>query len=581
MEHPLSSTYGVRLGYFLQSADDYHRHRHRINKKLSKLRRSLEISTKDTKNYKEKEKISSITSENYDSSIRYGDVILYQVERDLLYAEETQLLLDVHMSKVKEKFLVSKYKKALLNAKRLLKIAEHETDDFRMLEILVYAAFASGFLSVSKKRWGFAKNAFSIARCSLQCLYEHQKLPSDLNKELYMDLIDKVVDPVLKVSTLEESGIRSPDLVLISRGQAAEFADKIPFLKKAVDIIRKIDATLVTISSEGEEKEMIKSITWYSYSAVIKSEDEARVVMKALEAEKNVDAGDASSYDPALIAFQDALSFHAQEMERAEVFASDEEKQEAHIILTYLKYNHILLRIRRDITLLEGINRKGNSKVTRVAVLDNIRDYLKILEGVNSSIEEIRELPGVSNDDELTGTLTSLDSYFKTVQMAKLARGYTAVQKCRESLALLQRAHQLIDSTSDFSGDLPGNLPSNRSLTDLKKEVNMKLRNAHVVTVYNDTTAAYLSKEFIIDNTNKFPEISAQNITEMIAPLDLSIEPVNVKPVLFDVAFNYINYKGEGSFTAAPGQEFTEEPEADSIDEEHKKKGGFFGFFSH
>ncbi|VEU19728.1 DEKNAAC100180 [Brettanomyces naardenensis] len=588
MENPLSSTYGLRLGYFLQSADDYHRHRHRVNKKIAKLRRSLGIATKDTRNYKTKEKMSSISSEDYDSSIAYGDVLLYQIERDLLYAEETKLLLDVHLSKAKQKFVTSKYKKAVSNSKKLLNVTKDEKDNFRVLELLVYTAIVNGFLSVSKKRWDIAMNAFSIARCSLQCLYQYQTLPAGLNKELYMDLIDKVTDPVLKAASLEESGLRTPDLTLISRGQAADFSDTIPYLQRAVDIIRSVDADLVTISDEGEEgKELINSITWYSYSAKINSEDEARAIMKALKTEEQIDGSDAGSYDSALIAFQDASNVQSQEMERSKIYAGDEEKQEAHIVLTYLKYNYLMLRIRRDITLLADIERKNHGRSTRVSVLENVRDCLKMLNGVSTSLSEIRDLPGVSNDDDLVATLNSLDSYFETQKIVKLANGYSAVNKFKESLALLQKAKNVIDLAATFKIDLPGNLPNNEKLASFKEQVESQLRKVHVLTVYDEQTDQYKSEEFIIDSTDKFPEISGDKIIEKIAPLNLTIEPVSVKPVLFDIAFNYINYRGEGVRPAAPGEEPEELKESQSESEmemapsevNKKKSGRFFGFF--
>lgn len=571
MEYPLSSTYGQRLEYFLQSADDYHRHRLRINKRLGKLRKLLKIETKDTKNYKEKEQVSSIDASKYNENIRYGEVLLLEAERDLAHSEETKLLLDVHTSRAKHHFLISKYKKALKVSKRLVEASAGDKDEFRRLEVLVYTAFIDGSLAVARKKWNQALNAYSIARCSLVCLYRYQELPGGLSKELYMDLIDNIVDPVLKVASASASAGDvggNLDVTLIAKGQADVFSDMFEELAPAVDIIRSKDASLVTISDESTETPL-DSITWSSYSARVRSDDEARAIMKAQQAEKAVESKDVRTYDEALISFQDALTIHSQTVQRDE-YASDDDKQENEIVRTYLQYSYLILRVRRDVTLLNVMEKK-KSGATRHSVLERARGSIKVIDGIVKSIEEIEELPGVSNDDDQVSDLTTLRNYFTTTKISKLADAYLAVHKTAEALALLNEASRLIDSSADFVNQFPPTLPTSESLQALKKLTSSKLQKTHVLAVYSREQGQSASNEYIIDNVNKFPTLSADEIVKRVAPLTLTLEPVNVKPVLFDIAFNYIDSEDTVTPTVAT--------DTSEVSKEGEKKKGFFGLF--
>ncbi len=585
MEHPLSATYGLRLGSLLQSADDFHRHRHRINLKLKKLRHALGISTRDTSNYKEKQKISTINAENYAESTKYGEVILYQIERDLLYAEETKLLLDVHASKSKHRFLVSKYKKALSNAKHLLEVASNEQNKYALLELYTYIAIVQGSFCFSRKQWASVLNSFSIARCALNCLYKHQEdASSSVNRELYLDIIDNVIDPGLKVSQLEQTGSRNPDLGLISRAQAAVFSDTFPYLDRAVKIIKSIDPELVTIPEETEAEKLITSVSWRSYTAEVNSADEAKAIMEAQKAALKIVNSDATSFDAALLAFQNALTFKDQEISRGDAYSSDEQKQEAQIVLTYLKYNYLMLRIRRDIALLGAITTKESSP-SKSSILRYLRNSWKIEDGICSSLKEVRDLPGVANDDDLVETLSSIENFYEATKVLGLSRGYLAADKCVQSLALATKAKQIFDGIFSLKEDLAPGLPNNEAIEDLQARIDTFLSRAHILTVYQDKKHEGGIRPYLIDHMNKFPDATGEELLKSVAPLKLELEPVNVKPVLFDIAFNYIDYGGDGVKPTVVGVEdssdsIVQKP-TPSESEGKKKKGGFFGLFGH
>lgn len=591
MEYPLANTYGVRSELFLQSADDYHRQRHRVNKKLTKLRRNLKIVTKDTKNYKEKNKDATICADNYDMEPLFGDVLLYQIERDLLYAQETRLLLDVHTSKSKERFLITKYKKALKHAHQLISTIANEEDQNKVLEILTYTAIIDGSLSISRKKYANALYSFSVARCCLKFLYTYQTLPNIYTKELYYDIIDLVVDPALTVAALQTKTAGISDLTQLSQEQVSVKKNEsinVLYLNKAIEIVKKINPSYVTPSNETET-EILNEITWGQYNAKISSNDIALAIMKVKNELKNVVDLDASSYDSALIAYQDAVNLHSQEMERNGGNDNDnDDNQEQHIILTYLMYNYLLLRIRRDVTLMKELDNKAdlNKNSTRQKLLELWKDCIKVNDSILSSLNEIKELSGIANDDEIMDMLTTFDIYFQIKKQMRLSQAYLISNEYVKSLALISYSDDLIKCVKPLTHEdaTKGNLPKNEDLTDLNKKIKEEKSKLFILASYfkDNEEINSVGSKYLIDNISKFPEYSTEKILKNVAPLKIDFEPVNVKPVLFDIAYNYIKYDGETTTTKSSSSDTIDEPIRDSsVTEESgdKKKGGFFGLF--
>lgn len=588
MDYPLANTYGVRSELFLQSADDYHRQRHRTNKKLNKLRRELKIITKDTKNYKDKEKITQIVAENYDMEPLFGDVLLYLVERDLLYAQETRLLLDVHSSKPKEKFLVSKYKKALQNAKHLLEVIKNETDDLKTLEILTYTAIIEGSIAITKKKYDISLYAFSIAKCAIHFLYNYQKLPETITKEFYYEIADGIIDPALKVSASSEK-LNFTDLTELAKSQIFN-NELIPYLYKAVKIIESHNATYVTPTSENNI-DLLKEVKWGSYSAQLTSDDLSLAIMKINEELKNIDDKNPSSFDSPLISYQDAITLHTQEMERNSSNDEESNNQEQYIILTYLKYNYLLLRIRRDNTIMKDLdaqiveNQNSKKKLSTRKIIELLKDYLKINEGIAVSLVEINDLPGIANDDELVDLLNTVGVYFKVKNQQKLSQAYLISHQYKEALALIVNSSKLLKSCKEFNVELEGNLPTNKDLEKLKVEVEDEKSRLYTLTTYfneiNKEQSSFGSK-YISDDISKFPKLSPSELLKHVYPLKFDFQPVNVKPVLFDIAYNYIDAdtNDEDEINNNSNVVSREVETSGNVDnEEDKKKSGFFGLF--
>ncbi|OUT23416.1 hypothetical protein CAS74_001734 [Pichia kudriavzevii] len=548
MDFPLANTFGVRHELFLQTVDDFHRHRHRVNKKINRLRRSLNIITKDTKHYSEKNKTANLTSSDYELNKGFGDVLL--------------LLMDVHSSKSREKFLISKYKKALKHVKNLFEIIVNEKNELVVLEVLVIASLIEGSLAISKKKYEKSLNAFSISRCALQFLYSYQELPPQYTKELYYNIIDFIVDPALKVSASQCNTSRANDLAQLSKEQAFQNKHMFPYLSKAIEIISKTNAAYVTPSDQSELK-LLKELQWGSYSATIRSDDLSLAIMKINEEVKGIMDEDSTSYDSS-----------------TEEEYDDSEKQEQYIISTYLKYNYLLLRVRRDITILNGLNAAVErlKNVSKNKLLVSWKECLKVNDAIISSLEEVTDLPGIANDDDLMDYINTLKAYFTIKKQLRLSQAYLISNKYIQALALVSNSRSLIENAKPFSSETEGNLPRNEDLENMKEHVlEEESKLSILASHFNDSDdKIIIGSKYIVDNKDKFPALSGDNLLSHVAPTKVDIQPVHVKPVLFDIAYNYI---GDSSSNSEQELQHVSSESGGRSNEEGEKKKGFFGLF--
>jgi signal recognition particle subunit SRP68 len=308
-----------------------------------------------------------------------------------------------------------------------------------------------------------------------------------------------------------------------------------------------------------------------------------------------------------LISYQDAIGVHTQDMERAANAGDDDDyesgNQEQYIILTYLKYNYLLLRVRRDYTIMNELDTNSeeaakDAKLSKQKLLELWKDYLKVNDTILSSLNEVKELPGIANDDDVMDFLTSVDNFFKVKKQMKLSQAYLVENKYMESLALIANASTILDETKPFATTSEGNLPNNDSLKNLKENAESERAKAFTLTQYfnNQKSESRVGSEYLIDNIDRFPEVTGTELLKKIAPAGIDFQPVNAKPVLFDIAYNYIKYPGEmdsifGAVSADAGAgapsvsttkvaDYNEEPvREDVVEEGEKKKSGFFGLF--
>lgn len=559
MDSPLALTIGNRITAYLNSAEDYHKYRKRVNKQLLRLRHDLDLITRDTKNYKTKEKFSKITSEDYENDERFGLILLLTSERDLLYSLEIRSLLEIsnegNASSYKN-LMISKLKRSIIGTKKLLEVVKNEQDKFKLLEIYIYAAINEGSLAIHKRKWSKALNAFSMVRCGLELLHDEKAETETFNKSIISELINTVVDPSINLS-INQLNFNLIDLKSISRKHCRD--NELPYLTPIVDLISSIDEKYVKEISSTVDK--IESVNWRDHEARIYNDEISFKLIKLVDSNNN-DFTEIENFDELITGWNEVLELHQIDINKNQDEEDDEKIQDRAILLTFINYNLLFTTIRRDLILIDDLTAKSSNVSKNKKLIIN-KDITRLYTSIISTLDEIKELPGVFNDEDLSNSLENMIKFFNYKKSIKLSECFTLNSKHIESLKVLDIIYKDCQDTQEFYSveDFPFNVTSNKEFNTFKVELQQLLNKNHIMAQFYYETN---NDAVIIENMNKFP------LTDNILGFD-NLLPVLPKPVLFDIGYNYINYSGSNSKSGTP------EPST-STDDDNKKKG-FFGIF--
>lgn len=565
---PLGSTYGARLSAYLTTYEDFRKHRKRTNKSLLKLRHDLNLVTRDTRNYKEKEKTSAISKEDYAADARYGSLLLLLAERDSLFANEIKSLLEISGEKLSsyKKLMVSKLKKAVSTSTKLLSITEGEVDVVKRIELYVYAALTYGVYSVNKKRWDEAVYAFSVARCGLELLAA--QIPDSASDGLYDktlidELVDTIVDPSLNLAVSQGSAVETTsDLRTVSRKHCNDAT--IAQLAPAVALIASVDQTFV---QEIEEEEVAKTVVWRDHEANIYNDELSIKIIKLTRANWK-SFSDANDYDSLYSQWSALVDVHSGDLAKNTDEDDEQKVQDGAILLTYLKYNMLFTRLKRDLLLIHQLTTDAVSSVSKR--LHSNKDVLRLYSAVISAVDELKDLPGVYNDEDLFESLENMGRFFTVKRSVTIADSYSLARKFPEALKIYAQIERTFDASETFYkvDEFPYDVTSNAQVEALTEEVSRRKVKAQSLAQFAREDSGNAAN-VAVDDVFRFSieGNTTQNVTSVLQKGQIA--PVLSKAVLFDIAFNYISY------TSQPGQA----AQAEVDDGEEKKKGGFFGIF--
>lgn len=572
MDSPLNLTLGARMSAYLTTSEDFKKQRKRLNKNLVKLRHELDLITKDTTNYKNKEKISSISSKDYEKNDKYAILLLWTAERDMLYALEIKTMMENDMSASYKNLMISKIKKSLSTAKKVLEITASEKSDLKKIELYTYAALIQGHLSISKKQWAVALNAYSVAKCSLDFLYSQLNRDQDdelsFSKTLIQELMETVVDPSLNLAISQEDSLKNStrDVKTFSRQHCHD--DKLPYLQNVISIIERLDPSFVSELSASVE--LIKSVKWRNHEANLYN-DEIAFKLLTLTNDEITNwklFSDANQFDLLITGWSDALELHQVDTEKNQDDDELEKVQDRAILLTYINYNLLFTRLKRDLLIIDQLSTTN--------VYKN-KDISRLYSGIIAITQELKDLPGVYNDEDLFQSLESLEKFFNAKKTSVLAESFEFNNKFAEALKIFTYIqNELLSSSESFYkiDEFPYAVTNNKELVDFKKEVEEKLLQAHISAQFSHEISV-LGKSYTVEHMDEYPAGDLSELLNLNAP---KIQPLLSKPVLFDVGFNYINYEPTKSTLAAPSTPITTETTT-AQSEDNKKRGGFFGIF--
>ncbi|CUM66978.1 uncharacterized protein PRCAT00004665001 [Priceomyces carsonii] len=576
MESPLSITLGERMSAYLVSSEDYLKQRKRTNKRLLKLRHELNLITKDTKNYKQKEKISKTGVEDYNKDERVGLLLLLTAERDILYALELKSLMEIgsHRASSYKTLMISRIKRALMTSKKLLEISKEEKDDIKLLELFTYTSLIQGFLSINKKKWPIATNAFSISKCALDFLLsrldespEENEIDSIQYRKTFLnEIADTIVDPSLSLVISQDESLHenTVDLRSISRKHCHE--NLLPYLHPAVKIIQKIDPRFVSEISSSVD--LLKSIEWRGHEALLYNDEISFKIMKLTDENKNPwkSFKDANQFDSLLAGWREVLDLHTTDLEKSRDDDDLEKVQDRAILLTYINYNLLFTRLKRDMLIIDQLNDSTN--------ISKRQDIARLYGTIIETIEEIKDLPGVYNDGDLYESLERLSLYFAAKKHINLADSFILNKKFPEALKIFKYIFDIHSQLGDNYFKIkkfPYDVATNDGYSKFQRELTKLITQAQISAQFAKDSSSIFSS-YAIENLHKYPSSDFNSLVRLRE--ESNIEPILCKPVLFDVAFNYIGYDFDSSSSRAAS-----DPSPADIDSSKGKKRGFLGLF--
>lgn len=568
---PLNETVGARISGYLSSAEDFRKQRKRTNKRLLKLRHDLNVITRDTKNYREKQRVSGLSKDEYSSDDRYGLLLLLTAERDVLFALEIKSLLDISGDRVASyrALMVSKLKKALAHVQKLVEVSSGAQDGLWKVELYVYAALVHGLFAVNKKRWAAAVHALLVAKCGLDCLAGpagNDNEEDGFNRALIAEVVDTVVDPSLNLAVSQLTETSTSDLRTVARRHVRD--EQVVFLVPARALFEKIDPE--SVSDIALSVELIRTVQWRDHQATVYNDEMAYRIMRLTD-EKSTNwraFSDANQFDLVLQGWTELLEMHSADISKNNHDDDPERVQDRAVLLTYINYHILFTRVKRDLLLI------GQS--ARTSSVASNRDIVRLYGSIRSVVEELRELPGVHNDEDLSESLERLGRFFDAHSAVRVAQLYALTGRHPEALKVLSHVQNtVLADASELPfyavDEFPYNITSNSDFAEFKSSLDGAVVRAHVLAQLAHETRDKDNNQLLVESVDTYA-FSEDLLASVVAVSASSkLQPVLSKPVLFDVGFNYINYEAAGVAAAAPAQE----PEqADG-----QKRSGFFGMF--
>lgn len=591
MNCPLEEILELRnANIFVESANDYRQYRVKITNRIAKCRKRLKIEQRTLKGSKEMKR-KSISVDDITRDIEFARVLLYLAERSWAHAMEAKAILETKDSLSKKKHAISKLAKA---TKYIGQLTCHLDDcpfsEVAKLELYTYQAVLMGTLAMERHNWHSALSEFSSAKIGLQVLYGREI--SESSKELIRDLISTGVDVSLSFAAYQSKHDRKVDLPTLAK-QIVSKNDS----SKMTALINNLDRSALNMSKE-ESGSHLDSIRWRAHNAQVQDPDLASLILEAQKLDSGFETtiqigGTAiNAFDNLLQTWQDAADFVKEAIDRVEssqggATRHDQQKQDLYIVSTYINYTLLLRRIQRDCMLIDQLAARNTKKSTSKELEKN-RDIVRIYDTILQSCSQLLELPGVHNDEDLFDSLTTLSQFFRLRRTCLLGLSYRIQGDYKSSLALYALAQKNITEQSSssslplgsahFKVQLAGSSVSNQDFDNALSELSQQLSRAHGMAAFVELSEKNVINKngpSVAESLSRYPQGTPQEILDSLVNPWPKIRPVPLKPVFYDIAYNFLNLDETVESEESESNHSKDDSNVATTDLEQKK--GFFG----
>ena len=112
-------------------------------------------------------------------------------------------------------------------------------------------------------------------------------------------------------------------------------------------------------------------------------------------------SNDINQFDSIITQWNEILSLHKSDTERNQDDDDLEQVQNRAILLTYINYNLLFTTLKRDLLL-----------IGQLAKIDDNKDIIRLFNGILVIVQNLKDLPGVYNDEDLYDSLDNLEKFF-------------------------------------------------------------------------------------------------------------------------------------------------------------------------
>lgn len=640
---------------------DYNAYRAQLSRQLLAIRKRLGKATPKRDKFSKQE----VTAEEIGSNHEFVHLLLLTSERAWAHA---MFMKTSHgeeaggkgISGSTRSHIISRLSKAAKVARELAGNLSHrgasKASEQDVLEARAYAATLAGAEEFEKQsegqkhdeeksneqRWHPCLRSYSEARVIYAALYEKER------KEVYRNILADTIDPTIRYAAYQAHLSRTIAIPTIAK----RFFPKDD--NELVSSVEQIDPYALKdkpIPKTGEEKQATpldipNSVTWrgrkanivdasigQALAAVTAAEARLRAYLSSNSTALNRDK--AAAYDEILTASQDAADATKRatdELEKERIDEGDPRMQDLRV--TSLAVNHDLVswRVGRNRILIgddDGLTftaqqqkkpkhpRKNGTpypdkEEPRSRKLARLRERVVLYDATIQSITSIKDLRGAQRDATFIAELDGKTAYFRALKCVNIAYSHTLLSHHTNALALLQRADQLLSSTSPSTP--PTAATATAAATDntpptlhlpptilakAQKHTSTLLSRTHaLVSLHHLQTSARTAHDKntlsatalpLVTNLHAFPPPGVEVDVKNLVSYPPRLQPVPVKPLFLDVAWNYIDYPGRDkkALAAGAGAGKVGKAEAAPADEpmvnggaetEQPKKRGWFGF---
>lgn len=536
----------------------------------------------------------------------------------------------------------SRLRRAIQHAENLVEVLGNSSatgaTPLDVLEAAAYRSMMKGSLDFEKAKWQQCLQDYAVTYIIYTALAKASKT------DIYKDLLSSIVEPSIRYASYQLQIARTKavgDIAIENFPQSDSFRKEI----ESVNSVAFQKSSDLTANKDGP-KEVPSAISWRNRKVKLEDANISQALGMSKEREEDLtakfrsfengqlDAKEfATLYEDVITARQDAADATKtaiDEMSAEGVDPGDSRIQSLQITRTAVNYAVIEWRIGRNRVLTgpeDGLlfepesgkrqlkpRKDGKARAPKEESagrqMSRLRERVALFDLVLQSLDSVKELPGVVADTEFVQELEAKRSYFRALKLLNLGRSHAINEQIANALALYARAQGLAQAASshlssesssrDSGSPLKLDVGSDQieSLVTTLNRLVMQYRALAELKALTPATSTANAKANSTTTLKPAPLIERLHRNEFIESVDLTnlvyyppkLRPVSVKPLFFDLAWNYINYPGQKQdgdvsdassvepITAASAGKANTDAGAMETEQAKPAKKGWFGF---